>query len=170
VIRECYIQSGPVYIYLPLDLSTEYVPSSLLDNPIDLSPKVDISAQEKAVAAIRDALLLSKNPCLLIDALVHRFDAAAEVKDVTCKLGIRFYSSIVGKGVIDEDDPLYIGLYNGAISAPGVEAAWMESDLTILLGCLPSDTNSGGFSRKIDPSRTIEINPFDVVVWDLIHL
>ena len=52
VIRECFIKSGPVYIFLPLDLSAEEVDASLLNTPIDISPHVDNKAQETAVDAI----------------------------------------------------------------------------------------------------------------------
>lgn len=164
MIREYVIQSGPVYIFLTLDLSAEHVPASLLDTPLNLSPGIDSPAQENAVAAIKDALLSAKNPCLFVDALVHHFNASDEVNDLVRKLAVRFYAANMGKGIVNESDPMYVGLYNGAINSPGVEAAWLESDLTVLLGYIPSDTNSGGFSRKVDPQTTTEINPFNVVV------
>ncbi|KAF2199104.1 pyruvate decarboxylase [Delitschia confertaspora ATCC 74209] len=164
VIRECFMQSGPVYIFLPLDLSAEHVDASLLSTPIDLSPKIDEAAQEKAVSAIKEALEAAKNPCVLIDALVQRFGAGEEARELVKSLKVPYCSSNMGKGIADETDEMCLGVYNGEISAPGVVSAWEASDLTVLLGYLPADTNSGGFSRSIDQQKTIYVNQFEVVV------
>ena len=164
VIRECFIQSGPVYIFLPLDLSAEEVPADLLNTPIDLSPKIDEGAHEKAVSAIVNALKEAKNPAILVDALAQRFGAAAEANELVSKLNIPSFSAPMGKGVIDETHEMYIGVWVGAASPFGVGEVGKASDLVITLGYLPADTNSGGFSRGLKDDNTIYINPFDVVV------
>ena len=165
VIRECFIKSGPVYIFLPLDLSAEEIDASLLDTPIDISPYVDTEAQDAAVSAITTALSAAKHPSLLIDALVQRFDALPETQDLIEILDVPFFSANMGKGLIDENLPHYVGVWNGAVGTPGVREAAESADLMITLGYLPADTNSGGFSRKIDESKTIHINPHAVVVF-----
>lgn len=164
VIRECFIKSGPVYIFLPLDLSGEQVDASLLSSPIDISPQVDVEAQSAAVTAITSALSSAKHPSLLIDALVHRFDAVSETQALISKLDVPFFSANMGKGIIDETSSQYIGVWNGAIGTPGVREAAESADLMLTLGYLPADTNSGGFSRQMDANKTIEINPHDVIV------
>ncbi|ORY12492.1 pyruvate decarboxylase [Clohesyomyces aquaticus] len=164
VIRECFLKSGPVYIFMPLDLSAEEVSADLLRTPINIAPEVDTNAQNAAVKAIMDSLAVSKNPAILIDALAHRFDAVSETRELVSRLRVPFYSANMGKGVVDETDEMYVGVYNGEISAPGVAAACKSSDLVMTIGYLPADTNSGGFSRKLETQKTIAINPFEVVV------
>lgn len=165
VIRECFNKSGPVYIFLPLDLSAEEVNASLLDTPIDITPHVDAEAQNAAVSAITTALSAAKHPSLLIDALVQRFDASSEILQLIELLRVPVFSTNMGKGIVDESSPHYIGVWNGAIGTPGVKEAAESADLVITFGYLPADTNSGGFSRKIDESKTIHINPHSVVVF-----
>jgi pyruvate decarboxylase len=164
VIREAFIQCGPVYIFLPLDLSAEKVSADLLKTPIDISPKIDEAAQAKAVKAILSAVSQAKHPAILVDALSKRFGASAEARELVKKLNVPFFSANMGKGVVDETDKLHVGVWNGAVSTPGVAEAANKSDLVITLGYLNADTNSAGFSRKLDEARTIHINPFDVVV------
>ncbi|KAF2875509.1 pyruvate decarboxylase-like protein [Massariosphaeria phaeospora] len=164
VIRECFIKSGPVYIFMPLDLSTEEVSADLLKTPLDVSPHVDQAAQEKAVAAINSAIASSKNPAILVDALAHRFNAAPEAKDLVKKLRTPFFASNMGKSVVDETDEMYVGVWNGDVGTPGVKEVANASDLVITLGYLPGDTNSGGFSRQLEDGKAIHINPFSVVV------
>lgn len=164
VIRECFIKAGPVYIFLPLDLSAELVSADLLKTPIDTSPTIDEAAQKKAVDAITAAIAESRQPVVLVDALVKRLHAASEAREVVKKLGIPSFSANMGKGVIDEIDDLYVGVWNGEVGHPGVSAIGKQSDLMITVGYLPADTNSAGFTRRIDETRAIHINPFDVVV------
>ncbi|KAF2634889.1 pyruvate decarboxylase [Massarina eburnea CBS 473.64] len=163
VIRECFIQSGPVYIFLPLDLSAEKVPRSLLDTPIDVDPKIDQSAQEEATKAIISAISSAKHPILLVDTLVKRFGASTEARELATKLQVPVFSANMGKGVVDETDENYIGVWNGEISAPGVKEEAKKNDLVITLGYLPADTNTAGFSRRIS-GESVHINPFDVEV------
>jgi pyruvate decarboxylase len=165
VIRECFIKSGPVYIFLPLDLSAEQVDATLLDTPIDTSPHIDTAAQSAAVDAITSALRAAKHPSLLIDALVHRFDAVSEATALVNRLAVPFFSANMGKGLIDEDSPHYVGVWNGAVGTPGVRTAAEAADLVITLGYLPADTNSGGFSRAVDEKKTIHIDPHSVTVF-----
>lgn len=164
VIRECFIQSGPVYIFLPLDLSAEEVDASLLQTPIDVNPKVDEAAQEAAIKAITSALSEAQKPALMVDALAHRFGAVKETRELVKKLNVPTFTANMGKGIVHENEPTYVGVWNGEVSTPGVKEAAKAADLMVTVGFIPADTNSASFSRKIDEERTIHIDPFKVVV------
>jgi pyruvate decarboxylase len=133
VIRECFIKSGPVYIFLPLDLSSELVDAKLLDTPINVKPDVDEAAQEKAVKAVTDALREAKHPALLVDAWTQRFGAAEEAKKLVQKLHVPWFCANMGKGVVDEDDEMYVGVWNGEVSTPGLKEAAKAADLVVSL-------------------------------------
>jgi pyruvate decarboxylase len=164
VLRECVIKSGPVYIFLPLDLSAEMVDAGLLETPIDLAPHVDEKARDEAVKAIMAAVAEAKKPTVLVDALVHRFNAVEEAVQLVRKLNVPFFSATMGKGVVDETEQNFVGVWNGEVSTPGVKEAAKQADLVVTLGYIPADTNSAGFSRQLDENNTIHINPHDVVV------
>jgi pyruvate decarboxylase len=164
VLRECVIKSGPVYIFMPLDLSAEMVDAALLETPINLEPHVDEKTQDEAVKAITDAVTQAKYPTILVDALVQRFNAAQEAAQLVRKLNVPFFSATMGKGVVDETEENFVGVWNGEVSSPGVKEAAKQADLVVTLGYIPADTNSAGFSRQLDESSTIHINPHDVIV------
>ncbi|CAO2653085.1 Nn.00g024960.m01.CDS01 [Neocucurbitaria sp. VM-36] len=164
VIRECFIKNGPVYIFLPLDLSAEEVDASLLDTPIDVLPRIDKKAQEEAINAITAAIAEAKQPTVVVDALVQRFGAEKETRQLVKKLNVPFFSANMGKGVVDETEETYVGVWNGEVSSPGVKEAAKAADLVVTLGYIPADTNSASFSRKLEAEKTIHVNPFDVVV------
>jgi len=52
---------------------------------------------------------------------------------------------------------MYVGVYNGIISYPGVAAAVEGSDFVINTGPMNSDSNTGGFTRNIKTENVVEI-------------
>ncbi|KAF2172231.1 hypothetical protein M409DRAFT_17469 [Zasmidium cellare ATCC 36951] len=166
VLRECFVKSGPVYIFVPIDLVDRQVPAKALETPLDLEPGFDQTTVDEAAKAVLDAIYASKSPGLFVDCLVNRRNATAEARELVDKLGILTYTSNMGKGIIDETNPNYLGLYNGLASAPGVESAFETHDVVLTLGNLPSDTNSGGFTRKVAPEKGIYINTDDVQIFN----
>ncbi|KAF2449792.1 pyruvate decarboxylase [Karstenula rhodostoma CBS 690.94] len=164
VVRECVVKSGPVYIFLPLDLSAEMVDAGLLDRPIDLGPSVHEGNQGEAVEAITQAFAEAKHPVLLVDILTRRFGAVEQTRQLARKLGVPVFASNMGKGIVDETEEMYAGVWMGAVCGPGVLDEVKKSDLVVTLGYLPADTNSGGFSRKLDEATTIRIDPHEAIV------
>lgn len=162
VIRECVIQSAPVYIFLPLDLSQEKVSKSLLSKAIDLSIHVDEKAQDAAITAILDTLSQAENPSLFVDSLAHKHGARQETRALAKKLQIPTYSAGMGKGILDETEPYFVGMYSGPISDQWIISAVESSDCTLTVGSVNADTNTGFFGRKF--KENIEINSTNVVV------
>lgn len=164
VIRECFIKSCPVYIFIPLDMVDEEVPEDLLQTPLDLEPHSDENAVKDAIAAIIETLSQAKNPAVFVDCLIQRWNATKELKELVERLQLPVYASNMGKGLIDETNPLYVGIYNGAVSSPGLAETFAKTDLVLQFGNLPCDTNTGGFSRKIDATKCIDFRPTEVEV------
>ncbi|WPH01341.1 pyruvate decarboxylase [Acrodontium crateriforme] len=163
-LRECFVQSKPVYIFVPIDLVDKPIPAEPLKTPLNLEPDFDAKAVEEAAKATLEALYTAKNPSIFVDCLVERHNAVAEIKQVVDKLQLPIYTSNMGKGIIDEDHPNYVGLYNGIPSGAGVQAAAEACDFTLVIGSLPADTNSGGFTRVIPANKSVNIDPDQVVV------
>jgi pyruvate decarboxylase len=149
---------------MPLDLAWEQVPSNRLEKRIDTSLPLNKSALSEAASAVVRAVNEAENPCIFIDGLVHRHNAIEEAKELVEVLQVPIYCANMGKGIIDDTHPRFVGLYNGTVSSPGVAKAIQRSDLVLLLGSIPADTNTGGFTRTFSSEKLVEINPFDVVV------
>src|SRR5690606_34513904 len=64
-------------------------------------------------------------------------------------------ATILGKSVIAETHPLYIGLYEGAMGRAEVTRFVEESDCVLLLGAFMTDLNLGIFTAQLDPARCI---------------
>lgn len=58
----------------------------------------------------------------------------------------------------------YQSRYNGDPSGAGVQSAFNSSDLILVVGNLPSDTNSGGFTQRIAKEKAVSIDAEDVTI------
>lgn len=167
VLRECVIRRQPVYIFFPLDLSAEQVPEDRLHTKIDLSFPTNKDNEKAAAEAIKAKLYQAKSPAVFIDYLTCLYSRNA-ARALVDKLKIPVYTAIMSKGVIDENHPNYVGVYNGALNFPGISEAMNANDLVIALGWWPADTNTSFFSRNMPEDRRITLGNDHVVVsvWD----
>lgn len=120
---------GATHLELPEDIADEDCHSVCLAVSQPRRPIADEKAIKAAVAMIEAA----RHPLLLIGAGANRKLTARMLRQLIDKTGIPFVSTQMGKGVVDERDPLYLG--NAALSANDfVHRAMEEADLIINVG------------------------------------
>ena len=71
-------------------------------------------------------------------------------------------TTILGKSVISEGHPLFVGVYEGAMGRDEVTECVEEADCLLMLGCFLTDINLGIFTAKLDPSRCIDATSEDL--------
>jgi pyruvate decarboxylase len=164
VIRECYLRSRPVYIYVPIDMVHKPVPVSALDKPLSLTQTSETRGEEEAVNAVLEVIYSCKNPVVLVDSLILQFGLKQLVRALLDNLTFPTFCPFMGKSVIEETKPYFHGTYNGKFSYPGIQkTVEEESDLVIHIGPLPTDMNTGGFSAKINPEMLVLVEETRVV-------
>jgi len=72
--------------------------------------------------------------------------------------GYPFASMMLGKSVIEESHPQFIGLYEGERCREYVRNRVEQADAILLAGVMMTDFNSGGFTAQIDAGRSIGLN------------
>ncbi|HEX7341065.1 MAG TPA: acetolactate synthase large subunit [Rhodanobacteraceae bacterium] len=115
-IREAFRQAeeerpGAVHLELPEDVARDDI-----DDPILLPTEYARrpSADEAALVQAAEAIISSRHPILMIGAGANRQRTAVALRDFIDKLGIPFFTTQMGKGVVDEEHPLWLG--NAALS------------------------------------------------------
>ena len=142
---------GAAHLELPEDIAAEDtevgpIPASRARRPI---------AEEKAVRQAVDMIESAKSPLLLIGAGANRKLPARMLRAFVDKTGIPFISTQMGKGVLDERDPLFLG--NAALSANDfLHRAVDRSDLLINVG--HDDIEKPPFFMTQDSFQVIHIN------------
>lgn len=152
---------GAVHLEFPEDIADEEtdarpIPESLARRPI---------AEEKAIRSAVDLIEQSKHPLLLIGAGANRKSTARSLRQLIDKTGIPFFSTQMGKGVIDERDPLFLG--NAALSDHDfVHRAIEGADLIINVG--HDVVEKPPFFMKIDGVQVVHVN-FSTAVVDPVY-
>jgi TPP-dependent 2-oxoacid decarboxylase len=94
-------------------------------------------------------------PVVLADVEVHRFGLQELLLALVEKANIPFASTILGKSVMSEQHPLYLGVYEGAMGKEDVRNYVESSDCVIMLGTFMTDINLGIYTARLDPARSI---------------
>jgi acetolactate synthase-1/2/3 large subunit len=150
---------GAVHLEFPEDIAAEetdepVIPASLVRRPI---------AEEKSVRAAVERIQNAKHPLLIVGAGANRKMTCNMLRTFVDRFGIPFVTTQMGKGVVDERGPLFMG--NATLSAGDfVHRAIEAADVIINVGHdvvekPPFFMQSGGvevihvnfFSASVDP-------------------
>lgn len=164
-LRECRVQSRPVYIGLPTDIVQKHVEGTRLDTSIDLSfPPNPVEKEDYVVNVVLKSLQEARNPVILVDACAIRHGALAETRALIEKSGLPVFVAPMGKGAVDETLPNYGGVYAGDGSNDGVRERVEGSDLVLSIGAIKSDFNTAGFTYRVSQLSTIDFHSNKVCV------
>jgi indolepyruvate decarboxylase len=150
----------PVYLELPRDqvharLDKPHRP------PAGLPPS-DPDALREALDEAAALLTAARRPVILADVEIHRFGLQDELLRLAESTGMPIATTILGKSVISEAHPLFVGVYEGAMGRPEVTELVESADCLLMLGCFLTDINLGIFTAKLDPSRCIDATSEDL--------
>ncbi len=143
----------PVYIELPRDLVN--VPGIPHYRPPEIHERSDPRTLRAMLAEAATMINEARQPVILADVEVHRFGLQAELVKLAEKTNIPIAATLLGKSVIGEHHPFYLGVYEGAMGREDVRKYVETSDCVILLGFFMTDINLGVFTARLDPSRCI---------------
>jgi indolepyruvate decarboxylase len=152
----------PVYIELPRDRVTarQVYPHRTQAGVPPSDPDALREALEEACALLESA----RRPMILADVEIHRFGLQDELIGLAEGVGLPIATTILGKSVISEAHPLFVGVYEGGMGREEVTQFVEDSDCLLMLGCFLSDINLGIFTAKLDPSRCINATSEDLQI------
>ncbi|TKS54167.1 acetolactate synthase large subunit [Luteimonas yindakuii] len=96
---------GAVHLELPQDIAGDDSDARLIPESHSRRPV----AEDKAIRRAADAITKAKHPLLMVGAGANRKTTSRMLRRFIDRLGIPFFSTQMGKGVIDETHPLWLG-------------------------------------------------------------
>lgn len=163
VLDFCIDRKKPVYIELPRD--TVAAPIELATQKY--SPGIihtDPRALLEALKEIKSLLQHCKQPVIWAGHEIQRYGLQSSLLQFAEKFQIPIVSSLLGKTVISERHPLFVGVYQGGISRPEVVQFVEDCDCVFILGTILSDVETGIFSAKLQENQIIANAVDDVKV------
>jgi len=143
----------PGYLELPRDM-VHVVPDAPPPTPARQPPS-DPGALAEAVAEAVRRVSQSRRPVILAGVEIHRFGLQSQLLALAESAGIPITATMLGKSVVSETHPLFIGLYEGAMGREEVTRFVEQSDCVLLLGAFMTDINLGINTAHLDPARCI---------------
>ena len=120
---------GAVHLELPEDIADEHSDEPLIPASTHRRP----TAEEKGISRALEMIESSRSPLLLIGAGANRKLTSKMLTEFVDKTGIPFVTTQMGKGVVDETNPLFLG--NTSLSAGDfVHRSIEAADLIINVG------------------------------------
>ena len=151
-LRNCIIESRPVYIEVPRDQVFEPC------DPVPVLPLTsdcDADALNACTDEIIEALGQARSPVLMVGVEIRRYGLEQEVALLSRKLGIPVVTTFMGKGLLAGQPVDLRGTYMGIAGEQSLTELVESSDGLFLLGVLLSDTNFGISEKKIDLRKTV---------------
>jgi len=143
----------PVYLELPRDLVS--VPGIPHYRTVEVHERSNRHSLRAALAEAEEMINSARQPVVLADVEVHRFGLQDQVLEFVEQTNIPVAATVLGKSVIGEQHPLYLGIYEGAMGREDVRQYVERSDCLIMLGAFLTDINLGVYTARLDPARSI---------------
>ena len=157
VLAACLACRQPVYISLPADVPM--MPCAAPGPfPFPKAAPSDPDALREALAEALKMLGDARKPVVLADVELLRFGLRGEFAAFLERSGFPYATMLLGKTVLPESHPQFIGYFEGARSRDYVLDRVSSADCVLQLGALMTDLNTGGFTLDLDASRTISAN------------
>jgi tartronate-semialdehyde synthase len=147
---------GPVLIDLPIDVQKQLIEwDSSIDAPLPISP---VTPHLPRVERALDLLLAADRPLILSGGGVIGGEAHQELVELAELLQIPVQATLMGKGSIHEDHPLYAGMTGIQTSQRYGNASFLESDLVLALGARFGDRHTGALDVYRGERRFIHVD------------
>ncbi|MCC8245700.1 glyoxylate carboligase [Saccharothrix sp. NEAU-S10] len=147
---------GPVLIDLPIDVQKQEIEwDHTIDAPLPVTRPEPHPAR---VARALDMLLAAERPLLLAGGGVILAEAHEELLALAEHLNVPIQATLMGKGAIDEDHPLYAGMTGIQTSQRYGNASFLESDLVVALGARFGDRHTGDLATYRGDRKFVHVD------------
>lgn len=154
VLNNCFQHKKPVYLEIPRDQVDK--PIILTPSPPSYSmPSSDPDTLKEALTETQTILSRAHYPLIWAGHEILRFGLSQDLLQFAEKYQIPIVSTVLGKTVIDERHPLFIGVYQGEMCVAEVSKVVHQCDCLFLAGVLLSDLDTGIFTAKLDQKDRI---------------
>ena len=157
VLLACIKHQQPVYISIPSDV-VRMTCAAPVPFVFPTHPTSDPEALAEAIKEAVKMLDMSKQPIVIGDVELIRYKLQKDFEALLDKTGFPYVTMMLGKTILSEHHPQFIGLFEGDRSREYVSDRVESADCILKLGALMTDFNTGGFTSNLDESKMISAN------------
>lgn len=153
VLDAVYCHKRPGYIELPRDMVS--VEGAKYNRPSVCERQSDTDTLDAALVNAVEFINQSENPIILAGAELHRYGYQEKLVRLAEEKRIPVVTTLLGKSVMPEAHPLYLGIYSGALGRIEITSLVETSDCLIILGAFMTDVNLGIYTANLARNRCV---------------
>lgn len=148
---------GPVHIDIPKDITAE-VADFIYPKEINLATyKPTINCNKRQLKKAMEEISKAKKPLLYIGGGAILSNCAYEIRDLAKKLNIPCVETLMARGVMGDENPLFFGML-GMHGEYAANMAAYETDLLISLGARFDDRVTGRLDEFASKAKIIHVD------------
>ncbi|MHA1270026.1 MAG: thiamine pyrophosphate-binding protein [Candidatus Helarchaeota archaeon] len=154
-------RKGPVHINLPMDVQCDSIEIKEIPSPNEYKVSSIVYGDPKLVKEAASLLIDSNRPVVLVGGGVIQAGAYKELKELVELIGAAVVTTMMGKGALNEDHPLYAWHTGSKGTKIGLEMT-RKADVLLALGTRFADETASsykhGVSFSIPPTKLIHVD------------
>ncbi|MFW3591455.1 alpha-keto acid decarboxylase family protein [Staphylococcus caprae] len=154
LINAAIQERRPVHLHLPIDVALAEIEVSETFQPEALQQQ-DV---QKYVNMIEDKLKSASQPLIIAGHEINSFNLHEELEEIVDRTNIPVVQLSLGKGAFNEENPHYIGIFDGEIAEDKIKEYVNNSDAILNIGAKLTDSATAGFSYQFDIDDVVMIN------------
>ena len=138
----------PIYLELPRDVAKKSITYNVYEQGTPKAPKSDPENLDEALEEVRNWISEARNPAILAGVELHRYGLGEKLIKFAEKFNIPVATTLLSKSVVNEEHPLFAGVYSGDGSDPLTRSVIEDSDCLLMFGVMLTD-----MTLSFKPSR-----------------
>ena len=131
----------PVYIGIPRDIANKPINYDVYLTKTPTPLKSDQFTLNEALEEVTNWISRARQPVIMAGVEIARYGLGEKLTKFAEKVGIPVVTTLLSKSVINEQHPLYAGLYTGQASAESTFRLVDTSDCLLMFGVMLNDMN-----------------------------
>lgn len=162
LINAALSERRPVHIHLPIDVAMVEID---VENEYQV-PDFKQNDVSQYIKMVKEKLNKASQPVIITGHEINSFQLHDELEQFVNKTHIPVAQLSLGKGAFNEENPYYMGIYDGSIADKAIRDYVDQSDLILNIGAKLTDSATAGFSYKFDINDVIMLNQHNFKLGD----
>lgn len=154
VIEAALTEKRPVHIHLPIDVASVEIE---VDQPFEV-PQHQGMDVAKYMNMIKEKLQSADKPVIITGHEINSFDLHEKLEQFVNQTQIPVAQLSLGKGSFNEENPYYMGIYDGSLAEEDIRNYVDQSDAILNIGAKLTDSATAGYSYQFDIDDVVMIN------------
>ncbi|WP_338881994.1 alpha-keto acid decarboxylase family protein [Staphylococcus aureus] len=163
LINTAIAERRPVHLHLPIDVAISEIE---IPTPFEVTTAKDTDASTY-IELLASKLHQSKQPIIITGHEINSFHLHQELEDFVNQTQIPVAQLSLGKGAFNEENPYYMGIYDGKIAEDKIRDYVDNSDLILNIGAKLTDSATAGFSYQFNIDDVVMLNHHNIKIDDV---